>query len=254
MPRLCTNSHSARCLTSHKLTRPDSAPYRSIYSWSSKIYSSARLTAHKSTFEAHVSVVPVACFSSSFSNPHADDVGNLPSLNHTGYMTRRLEPLFDELARLHPRTKRATHCMYAWRISNGTPTSSVTDSPTRSDGKPRPVKPLSQPLSSPNPLVLCGSVSGGESGAGERLERLLELSASCKSRDVVLVVYRWYGGVRLGSERWKCISHVAKEAMASAAQSDWNLVSITSAFYNKFFFAHTIRLALPKLEVQSSAS
>ena len=58
---------------------------------------------------------------------------------------------------------------------------------------------------------MSGSVSGGESGAGERFERLLELSPGCKGHDVVLVVYRWYGGVMLGSDRWRCISSVAKE-------------------------------------------
>jgi len=70
--------------------------------------------------------------------------------------------------------------------------------------------------------VISGSVSGGESGAGERLERLLELSPGCKDRNVVLVVYRWYGGVKLGSDRWKCISSVAKEALGIALQKGWN--------------------------------
>ncbi|PSR72995.1 hypothetical protein PHLCEN_2v11099 [Hermanssonia centrifuga] len=58
--------------------------------------------------------------------------------------------------------------------------------------------------------VSCGSCDGGESGAGERLERLLEMSG-CEN--AVVVVYRWYGGVPLGSDRWKCISGVAKEAL-----------------------------------------
>ncbi|KAI0916583.1 hypothetical protein AcV5_003033 [Taiwanofungus camphoratus] len=58
--------------------------------------------------------------------------------------------------------------------------------------------------------IAFGSSDGGESGAGERLSRLLELT---QCEDVVLVVYRWYGGVKLGSHRWKCISAVAKEAL-----------------------------------------
>ena len=73
------------------------------------------------------------------------------------------------------------------------------------------------------PQVLLGSVSGGESGAGERLERLIEMSADCKERDVILVVYRWYGGVKLGSERWKCISGVAKEALGVASEKGWKV-------------------------------
>lgn len=71
------------------------------------------------------------------------------------------------------RTRRATHAMWAWRRG----------------GESR-------------------AEDGGEAGAGERLERLLEA-------DVVLVVFRWYGGVPLGSHRWKCISQVAKEALTA---------------------------------------
>ncbi|KAH9912217.1 uncharacterized protein B0H18DRAFT_1127422 [Fomitopsis serialis] len=79
------------------------------------------------------------------------------------------------------RTRRATHAMWAWRSGSA----------------------------NPNGARSCAD-DGGEAGAGERLERLLELSA-CE--DVVLVVFRWYGGVQLGSQRWKCISQVAKEAL-----------------------------------------
>ena len=59
-------------------------------------------------------------------------------------------------------------------------------------------------------MIVFGSSNGGEAGAGERLERLLELG-NCE--DVVLIVFRWYGGVKLGSDRWRCISAVAKEAL-----------------------------------------
>ena len=98
---------------------------------------------------------------------------------------------------------------------------SATAQPTHSDGNARSTKAHVPPLPSPHAPTVSGSVSGGESGAGDRLERLLELSASCKGRDVVLVVYRWYGGVKLGSERWKCISDVSKEALSLAVQSGW---------------------------------
>ena len=74
------------------------------------------------------------------------------------------------------RTRRSTHAMWAWRRASGE---------SRAD-------------------------DGGEASAGERLERLLEASPDA---DVVLVVFRWYGGVPLGSQRWKCISQVAKEAL-----------------------------------------
>lgn len=52
---------------------------------------------------------------------------------------------------------------------------------------------------------------GGEKGSGERLSRLLE-AAQCE--DVIVVVSRWYGGVKLGSDRWKLISSVAKEVLS----------------------------------------
>ncbi|KAL1746197.1 ribosomal protein S5 domain 2-type protein [Schizophyllum fasciatum] len=91
-----------------------------------------------------------------------------------------LETLLDYLRGL-PRMKKTTHCMLAYRIV------------TRPDG-----------------LADTGQDDGGEGGAGDRLARLLELSG-CDN--VIVVVWRWYGGVKLGSDRWKCISGVAKEAL-----------------------------------------
>lgn len=52
---------------------------------------------------------------------------------------------------------------------------------------------------------------GGESGAGDRLARLIEHNPSW---DHIVVVTRWYGGVPLGSMRWKRISEVAKQALS----------------------------------------
>lgn len=54
----------------------------------------------------------------------------------------------------------------------------------------------------------------GESGAGERLARLLEHNSA---HNQVIVVTRWYGGIPLGSTRWKRISEVAKQALALAS-------------------------------------
>jgi len=66
--------------------------------------------------------------------------------------------------------------------------------------------------------VCVGQNDGGESGSGDRLARLLELGGY---QNVVVVVSRWYGGVKLGSDRWKCISTVAKEALE---QGDFKVV------------------------------
>ncbi|KAF7362148.1 Protein IMPACT [Mycena venus] len=86
-------------------------------------------------------------------------------------------PDFLEYLRALPRTnvKRATHCMYAYRAAG-----------------------------------VAGQSDGGEGGSGDRLARLLRLS-DCE--DVVVVVWRWYGGVKLGADRWKRISEVAREAL-----------------------------------------
>ncbi|KAJ7874805.1 ribosomal protein S5 domain 2-type protein [Mycena olivaceomarginata] len=88
-------------------------------------------------------------------------------------------PHFLEYLRALPRTnvKRATHCMYAYRAAG-----------------------------------VAGQSDGGEGGSGDRLARLLRLTG-CE--DVVVVVWRWYGGVQLGSDRWKRISEVAREALNS---------------------------------------
>ena len=133
-------------------------------------------------------------------------------------VTRRLECLLNEVTHLHPRAKRATHCMYAWRmtIPSDPPHATITSNARLKRSL------TSIPASTiPTTRVVSGSVSGGESGAGERLERLLDMSVDCRGRDVVLIVYRWYGGVKLGSERWKCISSVAKEALGMAAEKEW---------------------------------
>ncbi|KAJ7497017.1 ribosomal protein S5 domain 2-type protein [Mycena latifolia] len=71
--------------------------------------------------------------------------------------------------------KRATHCMYAYRAAG-----------------------------------VAGQSDGGEGGSGDRLGRLLRLTG-CE--DVVVVVWRWYGGVKLGADRWKRISEVARQAL-----------------------------------------
>ena len=144
--------------------------------WPHPVFSSAHIAHHKSGFQAHATAFRLG--------PPGDDGDK-----GTECSASRLEALFAHLAELVPRTKRATHRMYAWRAR----------------------LPSSRSQSTPNaPHLHTGSSDGGESGAGVRLDRLLALSG-CE--DVVVVVYRWYGGVQLGSERWKCISGVAKEAL-----------------------------------------
>jgi len=87
-----------------------------------------------------------------------------------------------------PALKRATHCMHAYRVVEIRPDLSRT--------------------------LHVGQHDGGEQGSGERLSRLLE-ALHCEN--VVVVVSRWYGGVKLGSNRWKMISMVAKGAIQRGA-------------------------------------
>ncbi|RPD55106.1 ribosomal protein S5 domain 2-like protein [Lentinus tigrinus ALCF2SS1-6] len=138
--------------------------------WDSPIATSDEVTHLKSKFQAYASQIP-------------RPTSSQEQINLSGWM--RTETMPQLLAHLHntePRTRRASHAMYAWRL---------------------------RPSASGNSLLL-GSSNGGEAGAGERLERLLELG-HCEN--VALVVFRWYGGVKLGSDRWRCISAVAKEAL-----------------------------------------
>lgn len=50
----------------------------------------------------------------------------------------------------------------------------------------------------------------GEGGAGIRLLNLLD---NCNYEKVMVVVTRWYGGIHLGSDRFKRISDAAKELL-----------------------------------------
>lgn len=51
---------------------------------------------------------------------------------------------------------------------------------------------------------------GGEKGAGDILSSVLERAGA---NNVLVVVWRWYGGVPLGGERWRIIGQVAREAL-----------------------------------------
>lgn len=54
----------------------------------------------------------------------------------------------------------------------------------------------------------------GETAAGSRLLHLMQLTDVW---NVVVIVTRWYGGVKLGPERFKCINSVAREAMINGS-------------------------------------
>lgn len=150
--------------------------YYSTAAWDTVVSSSDPLTQQKSAFRAFATGVPTY-------HPADHPNHSVSSWMKADVLPRVLANIED----LEPRTRRASHVMYAWRVHAAAATRS----------------------SSPH-SVYFGSSNGGEAGAGERLERLLELG---KCEDVMLVVLRWYGGVKLGADRWRCISSVAKEAL-----------------------------------------
>lgn len=61
--------------------------------------------------------------------------------------------------------------------------------------------------------LVCDNDDDGEKGAGVKLAMLLEMA---EARNVIVVVSRWYGGVHLGSSRFKYFASVARDALQDA--------------------------------------
>ena len=134
--------------------------FSKLAQWNHPIYASERISDHRSIFLAHVSTL----------------------------LTPSALPTFIRHLTSLQALKRATHCMYAYRVVKIRPDISRT--------------------------LHVGQHDGGEKGSGERLSRLLQ---ALQCENVVVVVSRRYGGVKLGSDRWKLISMVAKDALRRAA-------------------------------------
>ena len=148
--------------------------------WPHTIYSTNPTTILKSKFQGHATFCP-------------------PTIAQPG--SNDLAGVLDALSKEHPSIKRATHCMYAWRVR--APAAQVPRGPNVSS------KSISS-SSGAHSTILSGCNDGNESGAGERLSRLLERGGY---ENVIIFVHRWYGGGKLGSDRWKCFSGAAKEAL-----------------------------------------
>jgi putative IMPACT (imprinted ancient) family translation regulator len=58
----------------------------------------------------------------------------------------------------------------------------------------------------------------GEDGAGSRLAQLLEMRGE---DGVLVVVSRWYGGIKLGPKRFAHITNVARELLISCHETHW---------------------------------
>lgn len=177
--------------------------------WPHPIFSSEALTHRKSVFQAHAA---------KFSLPHIIENNGAK----TGKLVNeRLEDVFTHIEKLYPRVKRATHRMWAYRCVDpvqariSAPTSSSSKAEKKQSGK---AKHLTAPsTTAPNVKYVMASFSDVDPASGSILERLLELN---HHPDVVVVVYRWYGGVKIGGERWRCISNVASEALRELGAND----------------------------------
>ncbi|RPB27033.1 UPF0029-domain-containing protein, partial [Terfezia boudieri ATCC MYA-4762] len=88
----------------------------------------------------------------------------------------------EELIRSDKRLMRATHNMYAYRISP-------------------------QPGSS---VMYQDNDDDGETAAGARLAHLLSIM---DVTNVVVVVSRWFGGIKLGGDRFRIISSVGRDTV-----------------------------------------
>jgi len=83
------------------------------------------------------------------------------------------------------RISKATHNMFAYRFTTTT---------KQDDGD----------------MIVSDNDDDGEKGSGNKLASLLEL---CNANNVLVVVSRWFGGIHLGSARFKWIASVARDGL-----------------------------------------
>ena len=93
----------------------------------------------------------------------------------------------------------ATHNISAWRIKSSPLPSTVTDN-------------AEARAESGKEIIIQDCDDDGESAAGGRLLHLLQLM---EAWNLVVVVSRWYGGVKLGPDRFRVINSVAREVVVA---------------------------------------
>jgi len=109
----------------------------------------------------------------------------------------------------------ATHNITAWRIKQRSilhtnADKSATTYPPSSKSKTTSAT-VAADTQTPE-IIIQDSDDDGETAAGGRLLHLLQLMDVW---NVVVVVTRWYGGVKLGPDRFRCINTVAREALVN---------------------------------------
>ncbi|CZS89784.1 related to impact protein [Rhynchosporium graminicola] len=103
--------------------------------------------------------------------------------SHTLTSTSSASSLIDQLLSQNPSLKTASHNISAYRILSPSSPSQIIES----------------------------STDDGESGGGNHVLSLLRAD---NLTNVIVVVSRWYGGVMLGTDRWRIMSMVCRDALA----------------------------------------
>lgn len=108
---------------------------------------------------------------------------------------KSLEEATESISHLISTNKRvamATHNITAWRIRQKSAATAAGTEPIE--------------------ITIQDCDDDGETAAGGRLLHLMQLM---EIWNVVVVVTRWYGGVKLGPDRFRCINAVARDALVS---------------------------------------
>ncbi|MCJ1310724.1 eIF2 kinase Gcn2p negative regulator [Agyrium rufum] len=119
---------------------------------------------------------------------------------HTTRLTSpsHVEPYITALLSANKSLQKATHNISAYRIRATTSTSTFHTMEKENQGRKE--------------IIYQDSSSDGETAAGGRLLHLLQVTDAW---DVLVVVSRWYGGVKLGPERFRIIGRVAREGLVA---------------------------------------
>lgn len=123
--------------------------------------------------------------------------------------------LLDTLVQSNKSVAKASHRhMYAWRTGQRQDVKMTNELNSIKKNKKKSSKVSNNEnnidVKSQYTNIQQGCFDGGEAGAGQRLLTLLERSNAI---NVLVIVTRWYGGIPLGSARFRHISSTAVESL-----------------------------------------
>ena len=120
-----------------------------------------------------------------------------------------------QLKKSDKRIAKATHNIMAYRIVKDRVKTSIDSklesSSTKSENnRPRHKEKIGTTSVSLAPIIIRDNDDDGETAAGGRLAEMLELM---KAENVIVIVSRWYGGIKLGPARFKYINTAARNVL-----------------------------------------